>query len=108
SGEMPLDDRRAVLARFAAGDLDVVANCAVLTEGYDNPAVSCVVVARPTKSRALYVQMVGRGTRLHPDKADALVLDVVGASAEHNLVTAPSLFGLDATAARDGSVLLGD
>jgi DNA repair protein RadD len=52
-----------------------MANCAVLTEGYDNPRVDCVVVARPTRSRALYVQMVGRGTRTAAGKADCRVLD---------------------------------
>lgn len=101
SGETPLDDRRRILADFAAGRISVLANCAVLTEGYDEPSVACVVIARPTKSRALYTQMVGRGTRRHPDKVDCLVLDVVGATAQHSLVTIPSLFGLpDAMAPR--------
>lgn len=100
NGSTPMDDRRRILARFAAGELDVVANCAVLTEGYDNPGVDCIVVARPTKSRALYVQMIGRGTRRHPDKADCLVIDVVGASDDMNLVTVPSLFGVHSKARR--------
>jgi ATP-dependent helicase IRC3 len=95
SGETPTDQRRQLLRDFAAGRITVLANCAVLTEGYDEPGVQCVVIARPTKSRALYTQMVGRGTRRHPDKAECLVLDVVDASAEHSLVTVPSLFGID-------------
>lgn len=95
SGETPLEERRATLRAFSEGRLDVLANCAVLTEGYDEPRVDCVVVARPTRSRALYTQMVGRGTRRHPDKDHLLVLDVVGASAEHSLVTIPSLFGVE-------------
>lgn len=95
SAETPMDERRRLLREFSAGTITVMANCAVLTEGYDEPGVSCVVVARPTKSRALYTQMVGRGTRRHPEKAECLVLDVVGASAEHSLVTIPSLFGID-------------
>ncbi len=95
AGSTPLDERRATLAAYSRGDLDVIANCAVLTEGYDEPRTDCVIVARPTKSRALYTQMVGRGTRRHPDKADCLVLDVVGATAMHSLVTVPSLFGLE-------------
>lgn len=94
SGSTPMPERRASLARFSAGDTTVMANCAVLTEGYDNPSVSCIVVARPTRSRALYVQMIGRGTRRHPAKDDCLVLDVVGASDDMNLVTVPSLFGV--------------
>lgn len=95
SGETPLDRRRDTLRRFSSGEIQVLANCAVLTEGYDEPRVDCIVVARPTRSRALYTQMVGRGTRRHPDKTDCLVVDVVGATDEHSLVTVPSLFGLD-------------
>lgn len=94
-GEMPIDERRATLAAFSAGEIDVVANCAVLTEGYDEPRTDCIVVARPTKSRALYTQMVGRGTRKHPDKDNCLVIDVVGATEMHDLVTIPSLFGVE-------------
>lgn len=93
-GGTPMDERRQLLQDYTAGRLDVLANCAVLTEGYDEPRTDCIVVARPTKSRALYTQMVGRGTRRHPDKTDCLVLDVVGASDVHSLVTVPSLFGL--------------
>lgn len=106
SAGTPLEDRRLILRAFAEGRVRVLTNCAVLTEGYDEPSVSCVVVARPTKSRALYAQMVGRGTRRHPDKTDCLVLDVVGATDAHSLVTIPSLFGLDearARAAGDGT-----
>ena len=94
SGETPTQMRRELLADFGTGKVQVLANCAVLTEGYDQPRADCVIVARPTKSRALYTQMIGRGTRKHPDKRDCLVLDVVGASSEHSLVTVPSLFGL--------------
>lgn len=95
SGQTPLDERRQILRSYAAGDIQVLANCAVLTEGYDEPRTDCIIVARPTKSRALYTQMVGRGTRRHPDKVDLLVLDVVGATTMHDLVTIPSLFGID-------------
>lgn len=94
-GGTPADERRQILQAYSRGDIDVLANCAVLTEGYDEPRTDCIVIARPTRSRALYTQMVGRGTRRHPDKTDCLVLDIVGASAEHTLVTIPSLFGLD-------------
>jgi len=66
----------------------------VLTEGYDEPSADCIVIARPTRSRPLYVQMVGRGLRPFPDKDDLLVLDVVGATQRHDLVTACTLFGV--------------
>jgi superfamily II DNA or RNA helicase len=61
-------------------------NCEVLTEGWDAPYVSCVAIARPTMSRALYAQMVGRGTRLCPGKADLLVLDFTANPGRHKLV----------------------
>jgi len=84
----PLEVRREVLARFHAGTVRVIANCAVLTEGFDEPSVDAVIVARPTRSRLLYVQMLGRGTRLYPGKGDCLVIDVVGATDRHDLMTA--------------------
>lgn len=91
-GETPLDERRDILVRFAQGEIEVLTNCAVLTEGYDNPALDCIILARPTKSRLLYTQMVGRGTRTHPQKDDCLILDVACISTEHDLVSFPSLF----------------
>lgn len=94
SGETDRDERRAILRRFKAGEIRTLVNCAVLTEGFDEPSIECVVIARPTKSQGLYVQMVGRGTRPYPGKDHCLVLDIVGASADHSLVTIPSLFGI--------------
>ncbi|MFH9404923.1 DEAD/DEAH box helicase [Streptomyces sp. NPDC017638] len=86
-GDMGRDERRATLARYEAGDVQVLTNCMVLTEGFDAPRTSCVVVARPTKSAGLYVQMVGRGLRPAPGKADALLLDVMGAATRHKLAS---------------------
>lgn len=86
SGTTPDDERRNILARLRTGDTRVVTNCGVLTEGFDEPSISCIVVARPTKFHGLYIQMVGRGTRKHPGKTDLLVLDVTGASERHDLV----------------------
>lgn len=96
-GDMPIDERRATLERFKAGELQVVSNAMILTEGYDDPGVECVVVARPTKSHGLYVQMVGRGTRPYPGKSNLLVLDVVGATRTHSLQTVVSLLGRGTT-----------
>lgn len=93
-GSMATEERRAILGRLKSGATQVVTNCAVLTEGFDEPSISCVVVARPTKFHGLYVQMVGRGTRLYPGKKDLLVLDVTGASERHDLVAVVDL-GLD-------------
>jgi superfamily II DNA or RNA helicase len=93
-GETPLDERRDILAKFAQGEIEVLTNCAVLTEGYDNPALDCIILARPTKSTLLYTQMIGRGTRTYPGKEDCLILDVSCISTKHDLVSFPSLFGL--------------
>ena len=93
-GGTPTDERRATLQRLKAGGLKLLANCGVLTEGFDAPNITCVLVARPTKSESLYTQMVGRGLRLWPGKSDCLVLDVTGISAEHSLCVLPMLFGL--------------
>lgn len=93
-GAMPSQERRAVLDAFSAGGISVLANCMVLTEGFDEPRVDCVILARPTKSHLLYVQMVGRGTRLHPDKQDLLVIDVVDNSRKHHLAGLHHMFAL--------------
>ncbi|MBI5014564.1 MAG: DEAD/DEAH box helicase [Deltaproteobacteria bacterium] len=96
TGETPRPDREATLAAFREGSLRVLTNCMVLTEGYDEPSVSGILLARPTKSTLLYTQMIGRGTRLHPGKDDVTVVDIVDASRSHRLVTLPTLFGLPA------------
>ncbi|WP_234539451.1 DEAD/DEAH box helicase [Streptomyces shenzhenensis] len=90
-GDMPKDERADTLRAYAAGDIQVLANCMVLTEGFDAPWASCAVIARPTKSAALYVQMVGRVLRPWEGKRDALVLDVMGASTRHKLATLADL-----------------
>lgn len=86
-------DRAAVLADFAAGRLSAITNVGVLTEGFDDPGVSCVAMARPTRSEGLYAQCVGRGTRLFPGKKDCLILDFVDLS-DLSLVTLPTLASL--------------
>lgn len=103
-GALAPGERRDVLTRLHNGDTPQVANCMVLTEGFDEPRVSCVVIARPTRSAPLYQQMVGRALRLwcpvHEGRARikpepcceesitvALVLDVVGASRAHDLAS---------------------
>jgi len=81
-GDMPREERHEVLAAFAAGDLRVVTNCNLLTEGFDEPSIQALLMARPTKSDVLYTQMVGRGTRPWPGKEDCLVLDFTDGGAE--------------------------
>ena len=86
-GSTPAELRAERLDAFRRGDVQFLVNCAVLTEGFDAPETACVAMARPTKSRALYAQCVGRGTRLAPGKTDCLVLDFRGNAGRHRLVT---------------------
>jgi superfamily II DNA or RNA helicase len=78
-GGMALEDRRDTLAWHRRGT--VLVNCMILTEGYDDPEVDCVVIGRPTKSSPLYIQMAGRGLRVDParpyEEQDCLLLHVV-------------------------------
>src|SRR5690349_21813760 len=77
-GTTPAADRAEALDRFRRGELVVLCNVGLFTEGTDLPSISCVVLGRPTSSGSLYQQMVGRGLRLHPGKRDCIVLDVTG------------------------------
>lgn len=78
-------DREQVLSDFDRGKYNVLCNSMLLTEGWDCPSVDCVVILRPTKVRALYSQMVGRGTRLAPDKDNLLLLDFLWHTQRHEL-----------------------
>ena len=90
------DPQRAEkLKWFEAGKVQVLCNCALLTEGFDSPSVSCIVLARPTKSGSLYTQMVGRGTRLKEGKESCTVIDICDNYRRCSLVTLPSLVGLN-------------
>ena len=75
------------------GETRLVANCGVLTEGFDEPSIDCVIIARPTKSTTLFTQMIGRGTRIYPGKEDCLILDVAGATHRHDLASVASITG---------------
>jgi len=94
TGKMPTDERRAALDGFGSGKIQVLTNCMVLTEGYDESSIEGIILARPTKSTLLYTQMIGRGTRLHPGKENVTIIDIVDVTRDHKLVGLPSLFGL--------------
>ena len=94
-GKTDKTERAEILARLSSGDLELVTNCMVLTEGWDQPDVSCLVLARPTKSMVLFRQMVGRGLRPSPGKTDCLVLDHAGATLMHGRVEDPITWSLD-------------
>jgi superfamily II DNA or RNA helicase len=84
-GAMPRDERRAALDALRSGRVAVLTNCNLLTEGFDEPSLDCIVMARPTKSRLLYAQMIGRGTRLHPGKENLAIIDMADNSRAHKL-----------------------
>lgn len=106
------DNRRDILRRFREGEVQVVANCGVLTEGFDDAGVECIAMARPTKSRALYSQCCGRSTRPLPGLVDGvptreerkaaiavstkpscLIIDYVGNSGRHKLMSSADILG---------------
>jgi superfamily II DNA or RNA helicase len=96
-GTTPKDERARVLKAYAAGEYQVLANCALLTEGWDCPSVSCLLMCRPTKSDGAYVQMIGRGLRPANGTAepgeDCLILDFLPADSR-NIVMAGDVLGL--------------
>lgn len=87
-------ERAEKLRRHKDGEFQVLCNCAVLVEGYDDPSIACILLARPTKSGILFCQMVGRGTRLFLGKIDCIVIDVVDSTVGNSLMTLPTLMGL--------------
>ena len=96
-GSTSTAERAPAYDRYRRGDTQVLSSCMVLTEGWDAPWASCAVIARPTQSAPLYVQMVGRVLRpwhmpgRFARKRDALVLDVVGVAGRHRLATLADL-----------------
>lgn len=87
-------DRDNIIEKFKKKEINVLINCMVFTEGTDIPNIETVIIARPTKSNALYTQMVGRGLRLYDGKDKCTLIDCVGAN--NDICTAPSLIGIDA------------
>ena len=94
-GKTPKDERDSILGKLSRGEIDLVTNCMVLTEGWDQPDVACIVLARPTKSMGLYRQMIGRVLRPYAGKEYALVLDHAGAVFQHGFVEEPVIWTLD-------------
>ena len=82
-GDTPKEERDAIIAAFKGGEIRALASMGVLTTGFNAPAVDLIALLRPTKSAGLYVQMVGRGTRLAPGKGNCLILDFAGNVRRH-------------------------
>lgn len=93
-GTTPGEERAATFAWMREPGARVLCNVEVATEGYDEPSISAVLLARPTKSRGLYSQQIGRGTRLCDGKVDLVVIDLADVSSKHTLANAAALFGL--------------
>lgn len=77
--------RAGIVEQYKTGDLQVLCNVNLFTEGFDAPETDCVVLLRPTQSRSLWSQMIGRGLRTAPGKTDCLILDPMWLSGEHSL-----------------------
>src|SRR5215216_4556196 len=93
-GSTPTDERQAIYQQVRAGALNALVSCAVLTEGFDEPSIDCIMLARPTKSKVLFYQCIGRGLRLWPTKDDCLLIDATGATKRHGLLSMAAELGL--------------
>jgi superfamily II DNA or RNA helicase len=91
SGATPLSLRRSFLEKLRSGELKVIVNCMVFTEGFDEPSLDAILVARPTRSLVLYCQMIGRGLRPYPGKKNCLFIDFVDNSSKHRLISMQDL-----------------
>jgi len=91
----PHETRKQILSDFRMGKYTVISNCMLFTEGYDADFVSCICIARPTKSRVLWIQMAGRGQRIFDKKRDCLLLDFGGNIDRHGFLTDEVEWSLD-------------
>lgn len=104
-GETDSAVRHDLYARVRSGECQVLVNVGVLTEGFDEPSISCIILARPTRSNGLYTQIVGRGTRLFDGKRDCIVIDLADVTKGKKPIGLPSLLGLPSDFDLDGREL---
>ena len=104
-GDMSSDDRKEVLAMYEKHEIQILTNCGVLTEGWDVPDTDIIMMARPTSSRGLYIQCVGRGLRLAKEsgKKDCLIIDFVDVSKKYDLCKFGELIGKELQPAKQKS-----
>jgi len=115
SAKTDAEERKKIISEFAQGRIQFLWNCGIFTEGFDDSGVEVISMARPTKSRALYAQMAGRATRPHESiahrlndvfnaplrratiarscKPSCLIIDFVGNSGKHKLITTADILG---------------
>lgn len=105
-GSTEPETRKKVLDDFRNGRIRVLTNCEVLTEGFDDPSVEAILMARPTQSQLLYTQIVGRGTRLSPGKEACVIIDIADTTRNKIPIGLPTLFGLPPGFDPDGDDIL--
>ncbi len=101
-------NRDLIINRFNNNDINCLVNCMVFSEGTDIPSIRTIIMARPTKSRVLYVQSVGRGTRLYPGKDALLLIDCVGVTGKHSLCSASTLLGIEIDSVHNKDAIQGN
>jgi ATP-dependent helicase IRC3 len=93
-GTTPREEREQILADFATGKISVIVNVGVLTEGFDEPSIEAIILAKPTRSALLYTQIVGRGTRLYEGKPHCIIIDIADTTKGKKPIGLPTLLGL--------------
>ena len=104
SGSTPDEERQEALKDFSQGEIQLLTNCNLFTEGFDEPSIGCILMCRPTRSSTLYTQCIGRGTRRHPGKADCIVIDFC--DNRHDICSLPQLLGFDDINLNDGKSVI--
>jgi superfamily II DNA or RNA helicase len=94
SGKTPSSKRDAVLCSYKRGEINIIFNCMVLTEGFDAPETNCIMMISPTRSDLVYIQRMGRGLRIFPGKTDCLILDFKPMGARDMLMAGDMLEGI--------------
>jgi ATP-dependent helicase IRC3 len=93
-GTTPREEREKILDDFSSGVLKVIVNVGVLTEGFDEPSLQAIILAKPTRSTLLYTQIVGRGTRLYEGKEHCKIIDIADTTLGKKPIGLPTLLGL--------------
>ena len=105
-GDTPTSERRRLIAALASGEVQILTNCGLISEGLDIPSVGGVILLRPTKSLALHLQQIGRALRPAPDKARAIVLDHAGNVFRHGMPDLEHPWSLEGRPKKRGKALV--
>jgi len=95
-GTTPDEERQQILLDFKSGAVTVLVNVGVLTEGFDEPSIEAIILAKPTRSSLLYTQIVGRGTRLFEGKEHCMIIDIADTTKGKKPIGLPTLLGMPA------------